>query len=111
MCIRDRYEGSRFNSIHPLARIEPMKLDKFLADNAKTRGRLQAIAAANGAQVIDPSQYLCKDNACPVLDAAGAPIYTDPLHMRPSYSRSAVTYLTQTVQADAGAPELSARMP
>nr|WP_255372379.1 acyltransferase family protein [Duganella sp. CF517] len=107
---RNMYQGSRFNSIHPLPRIAPLKLDKFLADNASTRARLQGIAAANGAHVIDPSRYLCKDNECPVLDAAGAPIYTDPLHMRPSYSRDAVTYLTQTVQGDAGA-ERSAQTP
>lgn len=58
--------------------------------------------------MIDPSQYLCQGNECPVLDAAGAPIYTDPLHMRPSYSRRAVTYLAQTVQASG---ERSAQTP
>ena len=105
---RNMYQGSRFDSIHPLPKIDSLKLDKFLADNATSRGRLQAIAAANGAQVIDPSQYLCQGKECPVLDAAGAPIYTDPLHMRPSYSRRAVTYLAQTVQASG---ERSAQTP
>ncbi|WP_273028363.1 acyltransferase family protein [Massilia timonae] len=94
---RNMITGSRFDSIKPLPRIEPLKLDRFIADNAASRNHIIEIARSVGAELIDPSTSLCKDNMCPVLGADGAPAYTDTMHMRPSYSRSAAQYLTQTI--------------
>lgn len=94
---RNMITGSRFDSIKPVPRIAPLELDRFIADNAESRDRLVEIARSSGAELIDPSTFLCRENSCPVLGADGAPAYTDTMHMRPSYSRFAARYLTPTI--------------
>ncbi|MET3132139.1 peptidoglycan/LPS O-acetylase OafA/YrhL [Oxalobacteraceae bacterium GrIS 1.11] len=94
---RNMYAGSRFDSIHPLAKIENVALDTFLAASAPVRAQLTMIAKETGSHVIEPSNFLCLNNVCPVLDGAGEPLYTDPIHMRPKYSRSATGYLDETI--------------
>jgi peptidoglycan/LPS O-acetylase OafA/YrhL len=98
---RNMYQGSRFDSIQPVPQIEGLDLERFLAANADAHQRLSAIAHRTGATLVEPSAFLCKDNKCPVLDASGAPLYTDAVHMRPAYSRKAAVYLDQTVTAAA----------
>jgi peptidoglycan/LPS O-acetylase OafA/YrhL len=97
---RNMVTGSRFDSIRPLARIMPVQLDRFLADNAGPRERLMGIARETGAELIDPTWFLCAANRCPVLGADGAPVYTDTMHMRPGYSRSMAGYLGRTIVRD-----------
>jgi hypothetical protein len=104
---RNMITGSRFASIRPLAHIEPVRLDRFLAENAAVHDRLTAIARATGVELIDPTAFLCQRNICPVLGADGAPIYTDSMHMRPAFSRIAARYLTQTISIRDGAQSLS----
>jgi peptidoglycan/LPS O-acetylase OafA/YrhL len=94
---RNMYQGSRFDSIYPKPVVPQFSLEKFFKENAAPRQRLIEIAAATGAQLIEPEKFLCRDGLCPVLDTDGQPLHTDPLHMRPYYSRKAVTYLDQTV--------------
>ncbi len=94
---RNMYTGSRFGDIRPLAKIENLDLGKFLQSNANPRGRLIKIANEAGAIIIEPSDFLCKQNVCPVLDQDGRPVYTDGIHMRPEYSRRAAVYLEQTI--------------
>jgi peptidoglycan/LPS O-acetylase OafA/YrhL len=97
---RNMIDGSRFDRIRPLARIEPLRLDHFLNDNAGPRERLIRVARAAGIELIDPTFFLCTANDCPVLAADGAPLYTDTMHMRPRYSRAAASYLSQTITSD-----------
>jgi hypothetical protein len=104
---RNMITGSRFASIRPLAHIEPVRLDRFLAENAAVHDRLTAIARATGVELIDPTAFLCQRNICPVLGADGAPVYTDTMHMRPAYSRIAAHYLTQTISIRDGGQSLS----
>jgi hypothetical protein len=94
---RNMITGSRFTAIYPLAHIESVRLDKFLADNEAVRDRLVAIARNTGVELIDPITFLCQGNVCPVLGNDGAPVYTDTMHMRPAYSRIAAHYLTRTL--------------
>lgn len=94
---RNMYEGSRFGAIYPREKIDPFSLDKFNRANAAPRERLLAIAQATGTLVIEPGKFLCREGLCPVLNSAGVPNYTDPLHMRPEYTRHMVTYLDQTM--------------
>jgi len=94
---RSMYQGSRFGSIHPLARIEGLDLNDYFSAHATARARLTAIAQRTGAILIEPSDFLCKAHFCPALDDSGAPLYTDSIHMRPAYSRRAAVYLDQTV--------------
>jgi hypothetical protein len=97
---RNMVEGSRFDRIRPLAHIAPVRLDRFLQDNAGARERLTRVARAAGVELIDPTSFLCTANDCPVLDADGTPVYTDTMHMRPHYSRSAASYLSRTIASE-----------
>jgi peptidoglycan/LPS O-acetylase OafA/YrhL len=96
------YTGSRFASITRRPIIAPLDLKPYRQRHAVTRNRLVAIAKETGATVIDPIDYLCGDDACPVIDEAGDPIYTDSMHMRPAYSRRAAVFLDQTILPAAG---------
>lgn len=98
---RHMYTGSRFGRIEPRPHIADVALDQYVADHAKSRQRLLDIAARTGAQVIDPGPYLCRANVCPVRDAGGQPLYTDPIHMRPAYAKRAASYLAPTIAARA----------
>jgi hypothetical protein len=98
------YTGSRFSGLRPLAKIENLALDKFLRDNAIPRNRLIKIANETAINIIEPSNFLCKQNVCPVLNPDGTPVYTDGLHMRPHYSRSASVYLEETISGPDPSP-------
>ncbi len=89
--------GSRFTGIRPIAPIENVSLDKFNQRYSAERDALLKIAAETGAHVIEPSDYLCRNNICPVLGEDGTPVYTDGIHMRPAYVRRAARYLQQTI--------------
>jgi peptidoglycan/LPS O-acetylase OafA/YrhL len=45
--------------------------------------KLRQIAADTGAEIIDPLDYLCSDDRCPVLTRDGIPLYKDGAHLRP----------------------------
>jgi peptidoglycan/LPS O-acetylase OafA/YrhL len=49
--------------------------------------RLKRIAAAAGAEVIDPNEWLCTPKNCPTADEAGRPLYKDDTHLRASFAR------------------------
>lgn len=62
------------------------------------RNDLRKLAAASGATLIDPLDFLCKDNWCPSVDATGAPMYKDAAHLRPSFVRTNATFMDATVR-------------
>jgi hypothetical protein len=90
---RSMITGSRFREMKPRTDLEPFRVARFYSDNAAPRQRLLQIAQATGALPIDPVDTICKNGICPTVNAAGEPIYTDPVHMRPFYVRSMVHYL------------------
>jgi peptidoglycan/LPS O-acetylase OafA/YrhL len=90
---RSMITGSRFDEMKPRTDMEPFLVARFYSDNAEPRQRLLQIAQATGAVPIDPVDTICKGGICPTVNAAGEPIYTDPVHMRPFYVRSKVHYL------------------
>ena len=94
---RTMYSGSRFRDIRALPVIKDLARDAFLNEHMKVRDKLKRIAEQSGAMTIEPLDYLCTGNVCPVTNSAGMPLYTDSVHMRPAYSRSKVTYLDQTM--------------
>ncbi len=49
--------------------------------------RLKRIAAAIGAEVIDPTDWLCGAVDCPAADELGRPLYKDATHLRASVAR------------------------
>jgi len=60
---------------------------------------LKRIAAQTHARLIDPIDYLCNHDICPVLTAGGNPIYKDASHLNPLFVRRDVGYLDQVLQA------------
>jgi peptidoglycan/LPS O-acetylase OafA/YrhL len=96
---RSMITGSRFDEMKPRTGMEPFTVERFYRDNAEPRQRLLQIAQATGATPIDPVDTICRDGICPTVNAAGEPIYTDPVHMRPFYVRSMVHYLDPALKA------------
>ena len=94
---RSMFEGSRFSEIRPKANPAQFDAQAFNQKHAVARARLLAMARAAGAIVIDPLDTLCPSGLCPVVDAAGEPIYTDTVHMRPGFSLKAAAYLAPTL--------------
>lgn len=90
---RSMITGSRFGEMRPRTDLAAYRVDRFYSDNAVPRRRLLQIAQDTGTVAIDPVETICKDGICPTVNAAGEPIYTDPVHMRPFYVRSKVRYL------------------
>lgn len=62
------------------------------------RSDLRKLATAAGASLIDPLDFLCKDNWCPSVDATGEPMYKDAAHLRPSFARANASFMDATVR-------------
>jgi len=60
--------------------------------------RIASVAKQNGAEVIDPMDYLCTNGVCIAEDMDGIPIRYDDGHLRPGYVRDHVKYLDFTVE-------------
>jgi hypothetical protein len=85
--------GSRFGEMKPRTVMELFHIDDFHQRYSEQRARLLEIAQRTGAIVVDPVDYICANGTCSPLNSAGEPIYTDPVHMRPYFVRSAIHYL------------------
>jgi len=71
--------------------------ENFLYDNRLLLAEIAKVAGLNGAEVIDPMDYLCTSGNCIAEDENGVPIRFDEGHLRPGYVRDHVTYLDQTM--------------
>jgi hypothetical protein len=65
----------------------PLPRSELAALTAPIDERLRRIAAAVGATVIDPTEWLCTPTLCPSLDEHGRPLYKDESHLRASVAR------------------------
>jgi len=104
---RSMITGSRFGEMKPRTGMAPFRVDRFYSDNAEPRNRLLQIAEDTGAIPIDPVDTICRNGICPTVNAAGEPIYTDPVHMRPFYVRSRVRYLDPALNGADARSQLS----
>jgi hypothetical protein len=96
------------SELDPLAKIDrgfggirmfPQKklsAEKYLEKNGKLLDEIRQIAVQNGAQVIDPLEYLSEQGYCTALDESG-PIRYDACHLRPGFAREKLKYLDQTI--------------
>lgn len=92
-----RFTGGR------VLRTEPYPVKSWIA-RTLWMDDLAAVAAAKGADVIDPVPYLSADGICLAADDDG-PIRTDYSHLRGGFVRDHVTYLDATVaEGDAALP-------
>jgi hypothetical protein len=71
--------------------------EEFLHDSRRLLAEIAKVAALNGAEVIDPLDYLCASGICIAEDEKGVPIRFDEGHLRPGYVRDHVTYIDQTM--------------
>jgi hypothetical protein len=69
----------------------------FSYDNMQLLAEIASVARKNGAEVIDPLDYLCSNGICIAEDKDGIPIRYDEGHLRPGYVREHVKYLDHTV--------------
>jgi hypothetical protein len=72
--------------------------DEFIKQNYTIINSIKSVAAANGAEVIDPLDYLCQNGVCIAEDENGVPIRFDEGHLRPGYVRDHVKYLDHTIE-------------
>ena len=66
------------------------------SSTAKLSDGLSEMAISNGADVIDPVDYLCADGIC-ISENGQGPIRSDKSHLRPGYVREHVRFLDATV--------------
>ena len=76
-----------------------VSLQNILDAYGKMRKDLIEIATMCQIEVIDPIAHLCNTSSCPSLDMDGKPIYLNGTHLRPSFVRSQVSFIDQTVSA------------
>jgi peptidoglycan/LPS O-acetylase OafA/YrhL len=77
-------EGMTVHVREPLGRVPRSELVQV---TSPIDSRLIAIAAAAGASVIDPTEWLCSAAFCPAADERGRPLYKDNSHLRASVAR------------------------
>jgi hypothetical protein len=82
--------GLSFNPIKPFTKAE------FLGPTEAVFTKIRETALANGAQVIDPLDYLCTNGIC-IFENDDGPIRYNSVHLRPGYVREHVKYLDETV--------------
>jgi peptidoglycan/LPS O-acetylase OafA/YrhL len=61
----------------------------------KIGGKVRRTAEAAGAQVINPMDYLCDSQVCPIFGKDGRLMYFNYGHLRASYVRDHATYLDE----------------
>jgi hypothetical protein len=75
-----------------------MTKEEFLKGSGEILCEIAAVGRKNGAEVIDPLDYLCTNGVCIAEDENGIPIRFDDGHLRPGYVREHVKYLDRTVE-------------
>ena len=78
--------------------LEHVTKESFLKENGDILNQIRTIALKNGAEVIDPMEYLCTNGICIAEDEEGIPIRYDDGHLRPGYVREHVKYLDRTIE-------------
>jgi hypothetical protein len=66
--------------------------------------KLRAVAAAAGAEIIDPADTLCAALTCATVTEQGTPLYVDSDHLRPFFARSSALFLDEMLLDDGAAP-------
>jgi len=78
--------------------LEQLSKESFLKENGAVLNGIAMTARNNGAEVIDPMDYLCTNGICIAEDEEKFPIRNDDGHLRPGYVREQVKYLDRTVE-------------
>jgi hypothetical protein len=65
---------------------------------------LEQVAAATGAQLLDPAESLCDAGRCPVASSDGRAYYCDSHHARTFYARTRASFIDAPLLAASPAP-------
>jgi peptidoglycan/LPS O-acetylase OafA/YrhL len=93
-----RLAGFRRKDVLP-----PIVRKDFEARTFPMVSRLRKLAAATGAELVNPVVHLCGESVCPTKGPGGIPMYWDDDHLRNGYVRDYVTYLDGVISRP-GAP-------
>lgn len=74
-------------TVHVRGSLVPVPRGEVSALTQAIDTRLKTIAAAVGATVVDPAEWLCNPAYCPAADERGRPLYRDATHLRASAAR------------------------
>ncbi len=77
---------------------EELRRQDFLRRHDDLHDEIQRVAKDAGVEVIDPLDWLCRDDICITLDESGTPIRCDAGHLRPGYVKDRVIYLDGMVK-------------
>jgi hypothetical protein len=78
--------------------LEALTQEAFIKENGAVISQIASAGSKNGAEVIDPMDYLCTNGICIAEDENGIPIRYDDGHLRTGYVKDRVKYLDRTVQ-------------
>jgi peptidoglycan/LPS O-acetylase OafA/YrhL len=70
----------------------------------KISDKIRRVAEIAGARVINPLDYLCDRDVCPIVGQDGRLMYFDYGHLRASYVRDHATYIDQIFRPDVDHP-------
>jgi peptidoglycan/LPS O-acetylase OafA/YrhL len=96
---KNMFSGSRITTVVPKPTTSVrFDLRKFLSEYAPLRAELRERGTRSGAYVIDPLEFLCGPDSCPVFDKQGEPLYRDASHMRPFYVDSSAAFIDKSIE-------------
>lgn len=81
--------GNRFTAAAP--EVKTQSLREHLERTSWMNQKILAVGTGAGAQIMDPTAWLCDEFECYFSDTAGTPYFRDSTHMRASYVRSCLT--------------------
>jgi peptidoglycan/LPS O-acetylase OafA/YrhL len=90
------FKGSRLSSLQIVPSNE-FDLLKFKNITSVNHQNIYKISKNINAIIINPIDYLCENNICPVTDLSGRPLYKDSKHMTSTYSRESAIFIDSTL--------------
>jgi len=93
---RSLWGGVRINARSFVSRSE--------IENYRPYAHFVAAVRDTNAQIIEPMDYLCQGDRCPALSDVGEAMYKDDGHLRPTYVKTKVMFLDDTVADHVSAP-------
>src|SRR5262249_55824227 len=80
-------------------RLDVRPLDRAQEDalSEPVNSQLVALARATGASIINPLEWLCSKQVCPVVTPGDEPMYRDAAHLRPAFVTDHIRFLDAIV--------------
>ncbi len=92
------FQGSRFTSLQAM-NANSFNMEIFRNSTKITHEHIYKIADRIKAKVVDPIEYLCTNNQCPLTDSKGFPLYKDSKHMTSTYAKDSAIFIDETLMS------------